>query len=59
MDTTYVMKDYRPEKDYMFRIRAGNEYGVSDPSMSSTLFAKSGKWHVVKDGTKQIASQVW
>jgi hypothetical protein len=24
----------------MFRVRAGNEYGVSDPSMSATLFAK-------------------
>ena len=42
-DTTYIMKEYRPEKDYMFRIRAGNEYGVSDPSMSSTLFSKIGQ----------------
>ena len=39
-DTEYEMHDYRPEKDYMFRIRAGNEYGMSDPSMSATLFTK-------------------
>ena len=39
-DTGYVMKDYRPEKDYMFRIRATNEYGISDPSLSATVFSK-------------------
>ena len=39
-DTSYTMKDYRPEKDYMFRIRAGNEYGISDPSLSATVFSK-------------------
>lgn len=39
-DTSFTMKEFRPEKDYMFRIRAGNEYGVSDPSMSATLFAR-------------------
>jgi hypothetical protein len=41
-ETSYIMKDYRSEKDYMFRIRAGNEYGVSEPSMSTTTFAKLG-----------------
>jgi len=39
-DTSYMMKDYRPEKDYMFRIRATNEYGISDPSLSATVFSK-------------------
>jgi len=39
-DTSYTMKDYRPEKDYMFRIRASNEYGISDPSLSATVFSK-------------------
>jgi hypothetical protein len=42
-ETTWFMKDYRPEKDYMFRIRATNEYGISDPSMSATLFATPGE----------------
>lgn len=41
-DTTFVMKEYRPEKDYMFRVRAGNEFGISEPSMSATIFAKPG-----------------
>ena len=41
-DTKYMMKDYRPEKDYMFRIRAANDYGSSDPSMAAQLFAKPG-----------------
>ena len=36
------MKNYRPEKDYMFRVRAANDYGISEASMANTLFAKSG-----------------
>jgi len=39
-ETSYTMNDYRPEKDYMFRIRATNEYGISDPSLSATVFSK-------------------
>jgi len=39
-ETSYTMKDYRPEKDYMFRIRASNEFGISDPSLSATVFSK-------------------
>ncbi len=45
-ECTYVMKNYRPEKDYMFRIRAGNQYGISDPSTSATMFAKPGQFEV-------------
>ncbi len=41
-ETTWVMKGYKPEKDYMFRVRAGNDYGISDPSMSNTLISKPG-----------------
>lgn len=37
------MKNYKCEKDYMFRVRASNAYGISEPSMSATLFAKAGK----------------
>ena len=37
--TSWFMRDYKPEKDYMFRVRAQNQYGMSDPSMSATLFA--------------------
>lgn len=36
----FTMKNYKPEKDYMFRIRAANDYGISDPSMTNTIFAK-------------------
>ncbi|KAK2186867.1 hypothetical protein NP493_186g03131 [Ridgeia piscesae] len=39
-DTSYTMTDYQSEKDYMLRVRAGNDYGVSDPSPPTTLFAK-------------------
>ena len=39
-ETEFTMKDYRAEKDYMFRIRASNEYGISDPSLSATVFSK-------------------
>lgn len=41
-DTTWTMTDYKPQKDYMFRIRAQNEFGMSDPSMSATLFSTPG-----------------
>ena len=41
-ETSFIMKGYRPEKDYMFRVRAANVYGIGDPSMSATLFAKHG-----------------
>ncbi|ESO11844.1 hypothetical protein HELRODRAFT_166915 [Helobdella robusta] len=39
-DTKYIMNEYRSEKDYMFRIRAGNEFGVSDPTLAASVFAK-------------------
>ena len=39
----FVMPNYRPEKDYMFRVKACNEYGISDPSLSTSLFAKPGE----------------
>ena len=41
-ETKYVMSEYKAEKDYMFRIRASNQYGMSEPSLSTTLFSKPG-----------------
>ena len=38
----YVMKEYHSEKDYMFRVRACNKFGVSDATLASTLYAKLG-----------------
>ena len=49
-DTTFVMKNYKPEKDWMFRIRAFNDYGMSDPTMAATIFAKPRKYRGVKVG---------
>ena len=43
-DTSYTMTDYQSEKDYMLRVRAGNDYGISDPSPPTTLFAKIGTY---------------
>ena len=40
---SYRMTGYKPEKDYMFRVRAVNKYGISDPSMTSTLFSAPRK----------------
>ena len=42
-DTSYTMTDYQPEKDYMLRVRAANDFGVSDASPATTLFAKIGR----------------
>ena len=38
------MKDYKNQKDYMFRIRAANHFGISEPSMSASLVAKPGEF---------------
>ena len=46
-ETKFIMKNYKPEKDYMFRVRASNDYGISDPSMSATHFAKPGMFIAV------------
>jgi hypothetical protein len=32
-----------PEQDYMFRVRARNEFGLSDPTLPMTLFRDRGK----------------
>ncbi|CAD5121391.1 DgyrCDS9913 [Dimorphilus gyrociliatus] len=39
-EATYTFKGYKPEKDYLFRVKAFNKYGTSDPSMSTQVFAK-------------------
>lgn len=41
-ETRHVMSEYKAEKDYMFRVRAFNDHGISEPSLSTTLFAKAG-----------------
>ena len=43
-DTAYTMTDYQPEKDYMLRVRAANDFGMSDASPATTLFAKIGRY---------------
>lgn len=40
-DTTFTMAGYNPEKDCLYRIRAENEYGVSEPSMSTTHYGRT------------------
>ena len=39
-ETVYMISGYSPEKDCLYRIRAENEFGISDPSMSSTYYGK-------------------
>ena len=43
-DTMLNIQDgFDPERDYLFRIRAQNEYGLSDPSMPATFYGKPSK----------------
>ena len=37
------LKSFNPETDYLFRIRATNEYGTSDPSMAVSYYGKASK----------------
>ncbi|GAB1597543.1 obscurin-like [Argonauta hians] len=37
-ETSHNITDINSEQDYMFRVRAANEYGASDPSLPATLY---------------------
>ena len=38
------IKNFNPEIDYLFRIRATNEYGSSDPSMAVSYYGKTSEY---------------
>jgi len=42
-DTEFDIYDLQPDQDYMFRIRARNEFGMSDPTMSASVIRSKGK----------------
>ncbi|XP_055959480.1 obscurin-like [Patella vulgata] len=37
-ETHFEVSKLRPEQDYMFRVRAKNEFGMSEPTLPATLF---------------------
>jgi hypothetical protein len=41
--TDFKVTGLNPKKDYSFRIRAENEYGLSDPTHPMTIRKRSGK----------------
>ncbi len=43
--TTVELKEFNPEKDYLYRIKAQNEYGMSEPSMPVSYYGKTGRCH--------------
>ena len=42
-DTSVTVRKFNPTKDYLFRLRAENDFGVSDPSMSVSYYGKRGE----------------
>ena len=38
-----MVRKFNPTKDYLFRLRAENDFGVSDPSMSVSYYGKRGE----------------
>ena len=44
--TSFKYKDYDVGRDYLYRVRASNEYGESDPSMVASYYAKAGWWTI-------------
>lgn len=41
-DTEYDVTDLNPEQDYLFRVRAKNEYGLSEPTMPASVIRERG-----------------
>lgn len=41
-DTSYVVKNLRPDKEYQFRIKAETDAGVSEPTYPVTIYRKPG-----------------
>lgn len=41
--TVLNLNEFSPTKDCLYRIRAANQFGISDPSMSVTYYGKSGE----------------
>ena len=46
-DTSAEVRKFDPSKDYLFRLRAENDFGVSDPSMSVSYYGKHGKSYFI------------
>ena len=40
--TDFVMSDYEPDREYMFRVRPYNQYGKGDVSMAVIIVPKPG-----------------
>ena len=43
--TKYDIKGLNPDQDYMFRVRARNDFGTSDPTLPMTLYRERGMFH--------------
>ena len=41
-DTEFDVTDLNPEQDYLFRVRAKNEYGLSEPTMPASVIRDRG-----------------
>jgi len=42
-DTEFQVTKYSASKDYYFRVRAANEFGIAEPSMPAMIRKKEGK----------------
>ena len=41
-DTEFTVTKYSATKDYYFRVRAANEFGIAEPSMPAMMRKKEG-----------------
>ncbi|XP_074662623.1 protein Obscurin-like [Tubulanus polymorphus] len=41
-DTVYHITGMKPDREYMYRVRAVNDLGISDPSLSTTVHKRAG-----------------
>lgn len=41
--TSYMARNLRPDKEYMFRVYAENKYGPSEPTLPATMASREGE----------------
>jgi hypothetical protein len=53
-DTKHRLTGYDPQLDCLYRIRAANEFGISDPSLPVSYYGKQSKYSLLDVNCPQL-----